>query len=70
MAPQDDDESGTAFYVIFDDETMAMLVELSEACHAAPAHLVAAIVRDVLRDDQEAHGSVWTDPAITVPTIN
>lgn len=37
----------TYFRSAFDDETTAMLMELSEAAHCPPEQLIAAIVRDV-----------------------
>lgn len=44
-------EDLTFFRVGFTDQEMALLMELSEACHVEPAVLVASIVADVLRDD-------------------
>jgi hypothetical protein len=63
----------TYWRVGFDDETAAMVVELSEACHCAPEDLITAIVRDVLVDDLAAHGGTVhahgeeNDPS---PTLN
>lgn len=43
------------FRVGFDDETMARLVEMAEACHCPIEVLVAGIVASVLEDDSLAH---------------
>lgn len=56
-------DDGTYFRVgPFDDETTAMLMELSEATHCEPAKLIASILRDVLVDDALQHGRVCADP--------
>jgi hypothetical protein len=46
----------TGFRVTLDDLTVARLMELADVCHAPPAVVIAAIVRDVLEDDARAHG--------------
>ena len=51
----DDSEDETVFYVPLDDESVARLMELSEATHTPPAMLIASITHDVLRDDEAAH---------------
>lgn len=45
----------TQFRVRLDDETVARLIAIADACHAQPAELIAAIVHDVLEDDALAH---------------
>lgn len=50
-----DDEPQTVFSVALDDPTVARLLELADACHAPPAVVIAALVRDVLEDDAMAH---------------
>lgn len=40
--------------IAFTDEEVALLMELSEACHVEPRVLIASIVSDVLRDSAEA----------------
>lgn len=54
-----DDEPLTYFdNVGLDDLTVARLMEVCEGAKASPAAVIAAIVRDVLEDDADAH-----DPA-------
>jgi hypothetical protein len=61
----------TFFRVGFDDETVAMLIELSEATHCPPAILAASIVRCVLVDDLAAHGGkVHADTPENDPLFN
>lgn len=52
----------TAFRVVLDDETTALLMELSEACHCEPTVLLASLARDVLVDDALCHGQIHADP--------
>lgn len=55
MAIRDDDDL-TYFRVGLEDDEVAMLCELAEACHAPPAAVMKAIIRDVLVDSIEEHG--------------
>jgi predicted transcriptional regulator len=48
-------QDDTAFRVVLDDQTVARLIEVAEACHADPATIIASLVHDVLEDDALAH---------------
>lgn len=45
----------TTFRVDFDDETVAMLIDLCAECGKPPRRLIAELVRDVLVDDAREH---------------
>jgi len=53
------DEPQTFFRVGFDDETVAMLIELAEECHADPRSLIAAIIKATLLNKTDV--SSWLD---------
>ena len=60
--PTDDEEwFGTAFRVVLDDITVARLMKVSDECHADPRSVIAAMVSDILEDDELAHGSDGSD---------
>lgn len=52
----DGDDELTYFQVGLEDEEVAMLCELAEACHTEPVAVMKAIIRDVLIDSLEEHG--------------
>ena len=52
----EEDERATTFCVPLDDATVARLIELSDICHMPPTLLIASIIHDVLKDDEDAHG--------------
>lgn len=59
-----DDEEYTVFEVPLDDVSVARLMRLAEAHKLDPRIFLASIVRDVLEDDELAHGDVIEiDPA-------
>lgn len=50
------DENGQhVFRVALDDETVARLAALANLCHEAPEVVMASIIHDVLKDDEDAH---------------
>jgi len=51
----------TYFRVGLDDQTTALLIEMSEACHVEPAVLLSVIARDVLVDDARLHGQIHAE---------
>lgn len=66
--PDETDEPMTVFDgVALDDVTMARLMEVCEGAKAPPAAIIAAIVRDVLADDAEAHAG---EPETVRPDAN
>lgn len=52
---EDEDGPLTEFSVLLDDQTVARLMRLSEMCHTPPRVVLASIIHDVLKDDEDAH---------------
>lgn len=61
-----DDEDSVEFKVRLDLRTVDWLCRLADACHAPPAVVAAAVLRDVRQDDEVAHG----ENAPTTMTLN
>lgn len=56
MADRIKDPTETVWISIpLDGETAERLVNLSDACHADPDNIAAALLRDILKDDEDAH---------------
>lgn len=52
---EDEDDEVVRFDVPIDMRTVAWLMELADLAHAPPALIIAAILRDVRQDDEQAH---------------
>lgn len=53
----EDDNDVVRFEVPVDLETVAWLMAISESCHAPPAVVIAAMLRNLREDDESAHYS-------------
>jgi hypothetical protein len=63
------DEQRHPIRTMVDDTTLAWLMEIADLHHASPDVIVAAILRDVARDDLAAHdGSVNVSGGAEEPT--
>lgn len=59
-----EEDGGTVFFrVPIDDATVARLMTVADEAHADPATIIAAIVRDVLEDDELTHAAATEPPA-------
>lgn len=52
---EDDHEELVLFTIALDDVTVARLMEVADNAHADPRKVAAAIIRDVLEEDAQAH---------------
>jgi hypothetical protein len=52
---QDDDEVTVWFSIPLTGETIDRLMNLANICHADPRKVAGSLLRDVLREDLEAH---------------
>lgn len=51
-----EEEGGYVFFrVPIDDATVVRLMTVADETHNDPATIIASIVRDVLKDDEDAH---------------
>lgn len=55
------EEGGVVFFFVpVDDATVARLMTVADETHNDPATIIALILHDVLKDDEDAH--LMTDP--------
>ena len=56
FAKAEEDDRGVVFFrVPVDDATVARLMTVADEAHSDPATIIASILHDVLKDDEDAH---------------